>query len=320
MTNMRKILFRILFLAFLPGLHAQQEPQMTQYMFNKVNLNPAVAGVSGAVCLTGFGRSQWIGLQDAEGNLINPQVYGITADMPIYAIKSGAGLTFQYDRLGFERNIDIKLHYAYHQIFPNNHMLSGGLALDFKHKSIDYTNLQPMGEDPSIPFGSDGSSMVTDLGLGFHYNIPRKFHAGVSVSNLLGNSSEIGGPAFDLARHYYVMAGYHIDFLDRKRQRTVVLTPGFLMKATQGSVQLDLNAIVTYNDLVWGGVFFRTERAAGLMAGITYNGVTAGVAYDYTMNNTVHGRSRSSVEFFVKYCYPIIPGVIKRSAYNTRNL
>ena len=98
------------------------------------------------------------------------------------------------------------------------------------------------------------------------------------------------------------------------------MTPGFLLKATQGAVEVDLNTIVTWNDLVWGGVMFRTGRAVGLLAGITYNGVTAGVSWDYTLNSTFAQGSRNSIEVFVKYCYPIFPGVVKRSAYNTRNL
>jgi type IX secretion system PorP/SprF family membrane protein len=189
-----------------------------------------------------------------------------------------------------------------------------------KNHSIDYSRLKPMGEDPALPGGVQGSGMITDMGLGIHYNIPRKLYAGFSVTNLLGSSAEIEGPEYQMARHYYLYAGYDINILDRKRRVPWQVTPGFLLKAAGGSVQLDLNAIVTYNDLFWGGVLFRVERAAGLMAGIKYYGIMAGVAWDYTLNSAATGGNRNSIELFVKYCYPIYPGVIKRSAYNTRNL
>lgn len=316
---MKKILIIMAVCGQSLALMAQQEPQFNQYMFNRVYLNPAAAGVSGAICVNGFGRSQWIGMTDEYDETINPRTFGLAADMPVYAIKSGVGLSFAYNRLGYEQDVDVRLHYAYHQVFPNNHMLSGGLSFALKNKTIGYADLKPFDEDPAIPVASE-SGMITDLGLGFHYNIPRKFYAGVSVSNLMGSDAEIGGVEFGLARHYYAMAGYHIQVLDRKRRIPWEVTPGFLLKAASGSVQLDLNAIVTYNDLLWGGVVFRVERAAGLMAGIKYYGVMAGVSYDYTFNNVVSGKSRNSIEFFVKYCYPIFPGVIKRSAYNTRNL
>jgi type IX secretion system PorP/SprF family membrane protein len=315
---MRKILLTMMVCGGMPGLMAQQEPQFNLYMFNQTAINPAAAGVKGGICTIGFGRSQWMGMEDQDGNAINPRTYGLTFDMPVYRIKSGVGLTVQYDQIGFEKNLDVKAHYAYHHVFRNNHMLSGGLTVALKNKTIDYSKLQPSGEDPSLP-GVDGSGMMTDLGLGIHYNIHRKFYAGVSMSNLLGSSSEIEGPEYQLARYYYAMAGYDFNFEDKQR-RPIVLTPGFLLKATQGSVQLDLNAILTWNDLIWGGVMFRMDRAVGAMAGINYNGFSLGISYDYTLNASFMEGSRNSLELFIKYCYPIYPGVVKKSAYNTRNL
>jgi len=301
----------------LTGLFAQQQPQFTQYMFNKVAINPAAAGLTGAVCLTGFGRNQWMGYQDEQGNNVSPRTYGLTFDMPVYAIKSGAGFTVQYDLVGFERNFNASLHYAFHQVFSNNQMLSFGLSLGIQNKTIDYTKLEPGEPDPSLPATVESGTM-TDFGLGVHYHIPRKFYAGLSIANLLGASQEVGGPDFDLARHYYLMAGYEIGMEDKYR-RPLVVTPGILMKATAGAVEVDINAIVTWNDLVWGGLVYRIENALGLMAGVKYYGFSVGVAYDYTMNANFAG-DRSSIELFVKYCYRIYPGVIMKSGYNTRNL
>jgi type IX secretion system PorP/SprF family membrane protein len=272
--------------------------------------------VQGAVCLTGFYRNQWLGFEDTTG-AVNPRTFGLTYDMPLYAIKSGIGLNFYYDRLGVEKNTNIKLNYAYHQVFQNNHMLSFGLDFGILHKSVDYSQLI-YENDPSVP-KTDESGTISDFGLGVHYNIPRKFYAGFSVKNLLGSSSEIGGPDFNLARHYFLMAGYDFQFEDKWR-RSLVLTPGFLLKAASGSVQLDLNAILTWNNMVWGGVIFRMDRAVGLMAGFSYNCFSAGVSWDYTLSSSFPQGTRNSVEVFVTYCYPIFPAVIKKSAYNTRNL
>jgi type IX secretion system PorP/SprF family membrane protein len=312
---MRKILL-LMICGWSLGLMAQQEPQFTQYMFNQVMLNPAAAGVRGGICVTGFGRDQWIGMEDSAG-AVNPRTAGLTFEMPVYALKSGIGLNLWYEVLGAEKNTNIRLNYAYHHVFPNNHMLSFGLDLGILHKSIDYSRLD-WESDPALPAAKE-SGAITDIGLGVHYQIHRKFYAGFSVKNLLGSSAEIGGPDFNLSRHYYLMSGYDFRFEDKWR-RPLVFSPGFLLKATAGSVQLDLNGILTWNDLVWGGVVFRTGRAAGIMAGVIYNGVTAGISWDYTLNSTFAKGARNSVEIFVKYCYPIYPGVIKKSAYNTRNL
>lgn len=316
---MKKILLIIPLVTLGIVLKAQQEPLFTMYMHNVPALDPAAAGVSGTVCGSFFGRDQWMGFKDQEGDRVNPQTYGITLDMPVYAIKSGVGLTVAYDKLGFEKNLDIKVLYAYHYVFPNNSMLSAGLSFGILNKTIDFSKLHPSGEDPSITSYSIEKGTLTDFGFGVHYNIPRKLYAGLSVKNLLGSSAEIGGPDFKLARHYYLFGGYDIILIDR-RLRHLVLTPGALIKATKGAIQADLNAIVSYNNLVWGGIVYRTTSVAGLMAGVRYNGLMVGLAYDYTLNNDFAKGSRGSLEVIVKYCYPIYPGVIKKSGYNTRNL
>jgi hypothetical protein len=106
--------------------------------------------------------------------------------------------------------------------------------------------------------------------------------------------------------------------MEDKYRRPIVVTPGFLVKATTGAVKVDINAIVTWNNLIWGGLMYRIENAVGVMAGFNYYGFSAGIAYDYTMNSNFS--DRSSIELFVKYCYRIFPGVIQKSGYNTRNL
>lgn len=301
------------------GLQAQQEPQFNQYMFSRVSINPASAGVSGAVCLSGIYRNQWIGYKDGDSVTVNPRTFGISFDMPVYAIKSGVGLTFQHNKTGAETNVDIKLQYAYHKIFQKKHMLSFGFSVGVQNKSIDYSKVRPAETDPLIPSNTVEKGTMTDIGLGVHYQVFRKFYAGFSATNLLGSSAEIGAPEFNLARHYYLFSGYDFEFKTKKRQMLVV-TPGFLLKATSGSIKVDLNAIVTYNDFLWGGLVYRVENAVGVMAGVNYSGLRVGVSYDYMLNSLFAKGSRNSIEVFVKYCYPIFPGVVKKSGYNTRNL
>jgi type IX secretion system PorP/SprF family membrane protein len=315
---MKRIIIIFLLTGLFGGVFSQQQPQFNMYMFNKSVLNPAASGVAGAVCISGFGRSQWMGYSDETETSVNPRTFGLAFDMPVYAIKSGAGLMIRYDLIGYEKNLDVRLNYAFHHVFSNNHMLSAGLSLDFLNKSIDFTELYPAEPDPSLTGTGVESSTMTDVGLGVHYRIPRKFYAGFSVANILGSSAEIGGPEYTLARHYYLMSGYEIR-LEDKHYRSVVVTPGFLLKASKGVIDVDINAIVTYNDFLWGGLVYRVENAIGVMAGVTYYGFSVGVSFDYTMSKNFPA-NRSSLEAFVKYCYPIFPGVVKKSGYNTRNL
>jgi type IX secretion system PorP/SprF family membrane protein len=299
-------------------LFAQQEPQFNFYMFNKAGFNPATAGLEKAVCFTGYGRNQWIGYQNQEGLAVNPRTYGLSFDMPVYRIKSGAGLTFQYNKTGVESNIDVKLNYAYHYIIKKKHTVSFGLALGFLSKSIDYSNVIPAEVDPLLPDTKE-SGFMTDIDLGVHYQAFSKFNLGISATNLLGSSAEIGAPEFTQARHVYLYSDYIME-IDTRSRHDLTLMPGILIKATTGAAKIDLNAILTYDEIFWGGIVFRIPNQAGIMAGINFQGFKLGISYDYTMISDFAEKSRNSVEFFVKYSYSIHPPIIKKSGYNTRNM
>lgn len=308
-----------MFVAWYMGLFAQQDPQLTQYMFNKTLINPASAGTAGSICVAGFGRDQWLGYQDSVGYALNPRTFGLSFDMPLYSIKSGVGLTVLYNKLGAEKNLNVKLNYAYHLAIHKKHMLSFGLSLGLLNKSIDYSKVRPAEFDPLLESTSIEKGTITDAGFGIHYQLVDKFYAGISITNLIGSKAEIGGPEFTLVRHYYLFSGYDFE-LKTKAKGKMILTPGFLLKATPGAIQLDLNAIVTYNDLLWGGLTYRIESAIGLIAGVNLKGVRVGLSYDYTMSKSFATGNRSSIEFMVKYCYPIYPAVVKKSGYNIRNM
>jgi len=312
---MKKLPFIFLFLSFYMGLFAQQEPQFNQYMFNKTIINPAGAGTNDAVYMAGIFRNQWIGYKDGDSINVSPQTYGLSFDMPLYAIKSGVGINFQYGSTGAEKNINFKLNYAYHLSIKRKHRLSFGLSLSLLSKSIDYSRLLPAEFDPMLQSDDVEKGMMTDIGFGIHYQAHNKFYLGISASNLLGSTAEIGAPEFNLERHYYVFSGYDIDI-----NNDVVITPGILLRATSTAMNLNINAILTYQEFFWGGLLFRTGSAVGMMAGINYNGFRIGISYDYTMSSDFAVKRRHSIEALVSYTYAIFPKVVKKSGYNTRNL
>ena len=315
---MRKLFTISLCLLMSHGLIAQQEPQFNLYMFNRVSLNPAAAGTDQMINVIGYGRDQWIGYKNDEDVAVNPLTFGLSFDMPVYKISSGAGMTVQYNKTGAETNLDFKLHYAYHLSIKKKHLISAGLSLDFLSKSIDYSLVEPFEDDPVLP-DSKESGFMTDIDLGLQYKAFNKFNLGISATNLLGSSAELGAPEFTRARHFYIYSGYDLTLVDNRSQ-SIVLTPGILLRTTTGAMNVDLNAILSYNDFFWGGIMYRVNSAAGIMAGINFQGLKAGVSYDYTLKSDFAKGSRHSIEFFVKYSYAIYPPVVKKSGYNTRNM
>jgi type IX secretion system PorP/SprF family membrane protein len=317
---MKRIIY--LFALIIPGLlaYSQQQTQYTQYMFNKTALNPAAAGTAGALCAMGAARFQWIGLTDDSNRTINPRSYLLNVEMPLYSIKSGLGLSLEYGQLGFEKNLDINVNYAYHQKIKENHTLSFGISLELMNKTIDFSQLYAFDEeDPLVTGGDAESGLFIDFGLGIYYRLKDKFYAGVSSKQMLESSSEIGKIEYDRVRHYYLMTGYDFTVMEQKNSKMVLAT-GLLVKSTFAVTQFELNAILRYNERYWGGVMYRFEDAVGIIAGLKFNDFSLGVSYDITTSSLAKAGSKGSPEIILKYCYPISPKVKMRGYYNPRYL
>jgi len=92
-----------------------------------------------------------------------------------------------------------------------------------------------------------------------------------------------------------------------------------LVKSNLINAQVDLNARVEYNNLVWGGVSYRYQDAIALMAGVNLNGLRIGTAYDITVGSLA-GSSKGSLEFFVGYNVKLNQNVKSTNNFNTRYL
>jgi type IX secretion system PorP/SprF family membrane protein len=117
--------------------YSQQDPQISQYMFNKVFYNPGAAGSGQGICINGLVRQQWAGFKDAEGNKVAPESFLITADAPLNVLHGGLSLIILQDKIGFWQDIDLKLGYTYRaNLGPGT--LGVGLQFGFFNRTVDF--------------------------------------------------------------------------------------------------------------------------------------------------------------------------------------
>ena len=303
---MKKLLLSILVL-FAADSFAQQDPQFTQNMFNKLAVNPGFAGVSNAYCATLISRQQWLGFEGRP----QTNLFSLDAKIrPFDRFNSGVGLTVWQDELGFEKTLNAKLAYAYHKNIGNG-LLSIGIEGGIYNKSVNgnWITSGPNGlgngsEDPSIP-DSEVSDLTFDLGFGAYY-ATQDFYVGLSTTHLtapqLSAAADRSSLDYSLARHFYVMGGYNISFAG-----PFELKPSIFIKSDVSSTQVDLNVNLEYNQLLWGGLSYRYEDAIAILAGVNVpmlEGLKVGVSYDYNIS-LLNDYSSGSLEFMVGYCYPI---------------
>ncbi|MCB0409413.1 MAG: type IX secretion system membrane protein PorP/SprF [Flavobacteriales bacterium] len=298
---MMKYIVSAAFLFVGVATFAQQDAQFTQNMFNKLSVNPGYAGANGGICGTFLSRTQWTGFDG------HPSTNLFSGDALIF-YKHCIGLTVFQDKLGIESSLAAKLAYSYHlTLGPGS--LGIGLEAGYLNKSFgtDFIAVDNPVDDPSIP--NAGTSAGTfDLGLGVYYNVPNKMYVGISTLHLtaseLKDVADAGGKGalnYAQSRHYYIMAGYDWDINNDKKW---VVKPSILAKTDGSSTILDINGLLLYNNLVWGGVTYRIEDAVAVLAGVNIPqvpGLKIGAAYDITMS-TLGDYSNGSIEFMIKYC------------------
>ncbi|MBL4667722.1 MAG: type IX secretion system membrane protein PorP/SprF [Flavobacteriales bacterium] len=312
---MKKLLISTAFLFAGFVATAQQDAQFTQNMFNKLSVNPGSAGHNGGICATFLTRSQWMGFDG------RPQTHLFSADARFS--KHGVGLTIFQDKLGIESSLIAKLAYSYHLTLGAGE-LGIGLEVGLINKSFgdEFIAIDDFTQDPSIPNAST-SAMTFDAGLGIYYHIKDKMYVGISTLHLpqseLEDVADGGGQGalnYASSRHYYIMAGYDWDMSGGARKW--VLKPSILAKTDASSTQLDLNALVEYNKLVWGGVTYRVQDAVAILAGVhipQLPGLKLGISYDVT-TSALGDHSSGSLEFMIKYCTNIVSPP-KREVYHS---
>ena len=86
---------------------AQQELLSTQFMFNKMAINPALAGQEKYTGITAMIRDQWNGLPGS------PKSQMLTVNLPRIQDKIGLGFTLKNQQVGIFRHTTIGGIYSY---------------------------------------------------------------------------------------------------------------------------------------------------------------------------------------------------------------
>ena len=312
-----RVLYLLIVLGFQAGIpvFAQQSPLITHYMFTNMATNPAFAGGSGGISITGLVRQQWMGWKDTDGTKSAPQTFLLTADSPIRKLHGGIGGSISQDQIGAFKNIVVKLGYAYKMEMWSGD-LSFGLQGNLVNISYDASKFNPIEENDPVLNSLEGkkNDMIVDMGLGVFYKVPEKYYVGLSAENILQTRGK--KTSYQLRRTFYLNGGY---------QWTVPNHPAFeLLPSAQimydGSVfQLNASALVMYTNKFYGGLGYRLQDAVSVLAGVIIKGIHIGVAYDISTSAMTKYNS-GGLEIMVNYCFKIDTDKFRKSYRNTRFL
>jgi type IX secretion system PorP/SprF family membrane protein len=284
------------------NLKSQQEQHNVHNMFNQVSYNPGFAGSIGGICATGLVRQQWVGFKDELGNNVAPQSYSVNVHSPVNLLHGGLGVSIYQAELGYQKEIGVKLMYAYRRDIGMGN-LGVGVQFGFINGTVDFNTLREGARDQGDPLlegRADESDMLLDFGVGIHYMVPEKFYFGIASTRLSEQYSST--LAYNTKRHYYLNAGYEFTFSNNP---AFIVEPSLLIKSDGVKTQYDIAGLLKYNNNVWGGVSYSALRnmdPISVLFGLKIKDVRIG--YGYTIPTSKIGSSGSH-EIMVGYCFQI---------------
>jgi type IX secretion system PorP/SprF family membrane protein len=274
----RTIPLFILFLIGAASLRAQQFTPISQYMLNPGYLNPAYSGTGELYSFSLLYRGQWSGYRDYRGQAVAPQLQLFNGIANIDNTGHTVGLMFTQDKTASIKDFQALASYAYRVRISSVSTLSFGARFGINSRTIDfqkYTIIDP--DDPNIPQGKQ-SETHPDLTLGLWYN-HENYYLGVSGKSLISGSDALG---FEIRKAYVITGGYHIPV-----SASLKVTPSAQLITSAGDFMLDASILASHNDVLWGGLSYRHERAAAAIVGVglLQKKLRVSYAFDYTTNN-----------------------------------
>lgn len=291
----------IIFFLCTSAMFAQQDKLITNFMYDKMSINPGETGLDDGICATSIYRNQW----DKVNGAPNSAVLNVAANMNRF-FPGGLGISFYHDAIGFSRQNNILLNYSYPISLGNVGTLGAGIGIGMMTYAMNPSWIPPQTiVDPTLP-AANFTSANLDLNFGLYLK-GKNFYAGLSSthlseSELLGSATGIGTTGYSTARHYYAMGGYKLSNVGPGS-----LDFNLLMRTDMVKYSVDINTRYFFkkdgDDIAYAGLTYRTSDALAIMLGYNaFKNFTVGYSYDLTINK-LSSISRGSHEFFVKYCY-----------------
>lgn len=282
--------------------YGQQQSLYTQFMFNKMVINPAFAGNGEYITASAVYREQWFGIDGA------PTLQQISLSIPLIDKNIGLGFNINQNTIGLSKKLTLDGMYAYK--FDASHgLVSIGLQTSLRRYSLDFSDprvitLDPISIDPSID-ATPQNKIFANAGLGVYLHHD-DYYLGVSVPRLISTDLDFE-KTLNTSRekaHLYVMGGYHFWI-----REDIEIMPQLLWRWTSGvPSSIDINVNATFQSRYIGGLSFRSSGGNGgfgesldIIGGIYLSPpLMLGIAYDIGLSSLRNYHS-GSLEVLMTY-------------------
>ena len=295
---MKKVLGSIIFSFFaITMLHAQQDAQYTNYMYNTMNINPAYAGSRGNLSVFGLHRTQWVGLDGA------PTTNTFAIHSPIRESNVGVGLSFMNDVIGPSDESTISADFSYTINTSDTYKLAFGLRATAHLLNVDFSKLHIYNQGDALAQYNIDNRFSPNFGAGAYW-YSENTYIGISIPNMLEtqhfDKTQVAYSATSVPyerMHYHIIGGKVFDI-----NSDIQFKPAFLAKIVEGApLQLDLSANFMFQEKFTLGAAYRWDAAMSALAGFQVNdNWFIGYGYDAEVTKLANYNSGSH-ELFLRY-------------------
>jgi type IX secretion system PorP/SprF family membrane protein len=278
--TMRRLLVIALLLLMAAPCWAQQDPLYSQYLFNKLVLNPAYSGSREQLAVDLQARRQWAGFEGA------PRTEVVTAHFPTPDLRHGFGMVLVNDRVGKTTHTEVVGTYAYRIPMGETGTLALGIKAGIRSYRVQMRDVATWdANDQAFNNGNNFSKGLAVVAPGVYFQNDL-LYAGLSVSDLIPHKlydPTLATQGSKSAPHIFAMVGAALPL-----GSAVKLKPAVLLRAVGGApLGIDLTLAAAFKDRLSAGFTWRPKNAlAFLLQAYVTKSVRIGYAYDLGLNAT----------------------------------
>lgn len=306
---MKRYAYIILMILLPTGFNlvqGQSEPAYSQYMFDKILINPAYAGSSNWLVGSLKHRSHTRGIEGA------PETSLFTFHAPLQKKSMGVGLKAIYDRTAISNTLSLTGVYSFHIGFGNG-KLSFGLEGGMVHKMADYSGLiRTDYDDVAIPENAV-TAWAPDASFGVYFN-SENYYFGGSVDHLLSSSltgSDLEHSIINLDRSFTLIGGYISDIQD------ILAVEYGLMARYQPRVPILTDLYLNINFLeriTIGGALRGLDMVSAMLKIDVTKNIHVAYSYDFNLNG-LSSFTSGSHELMLSYGMKLLPPPSRREIH-----
>lgn len=270
----------------------QQDPVYTQYMNNLLSVQPAYAGSSGSLNVTGISRAQWISWPGA------PNTNTLTIQGPLQRYNVGLGLSIINDKWGPIRQNGIYVDYAYRIQLSEEQYLSFGIKGGANIYQAWLTDLLINDPGDDVFRYDVNLTFLPNIGAGILWH-SNQFFLGASVPKFLKNrlKSPSTDEVYKEVLHFYGMGGFVFPITDGIKLKPTVL----YRWAERTPSYIELSGTLILADHLWFGASYRMQNSYALIFQFSVNTqLKFGYSYDLTTFHPTQVNAGTH-EFMISY-------------------